>query len=304
MQIVCNTQLQYTLSHAHEPLARVRPGEEFIVDTEINVGNAMRSEADCLGPGKIHWPYVNPVTGPIYVETVAAGDVIVVRLHDIAIVPPVYCALVPGWSAFNPWLGRDDFDYRTKVVGVEKGEIVWNHRLRFRAKPMLGTIGTAPLLQAIASTDNGPHGGNIDVQEVEIGNSLHLPCHVDGGLLYIGDAQAYQGDGELACTSVECRARVRLSIQVQPKSISMKWPRLEGPDFIMTIVCMHPLEDAFRTAFQELLNWVREDYEVELEDAYMLLGQTVEARATQICNPKPTYVCKLRKSFLAGFNAR
>jgi acetamidase/formamidase len=304
VQVVRNNQLQYTLSHAHEPVARVRPGEEFIVETEINVGDAMRTEADRLGPGKIRWPYVNPVTGPIYVETVNVGDVMVVHLHDIAIVPPVYCAIVPGWSAFNPWLGRDDFNYRTKVVRIEEGEIVWNDRLRFRAKPMLGTIGTAPVLQSIASTDNGQHGGNIDVQEVAIGNCLYVPCHFNGGLLYMGDAQAHQGDGELACTSVECRARVRLSVEVRPKPKSMSWPRVEGLDFIMTIVCMHPLEDAFRTAFQELLNWVREDYEAELEDVYMLLGQTVEARATQICNPKPTYVCKLRKSFLEGLRAR
>jgi acetamidase/formamidase len=63
----------------------------------------------------------------------------------------------------------------------------------------------------------------------------------------------------------------------------------------------HPLEDAFRRAFQELVFWVEEEFNVDRREAYMLLGQTVEARATQICNPKPTYVCKVNKRFLAAF---
>jgi acetamidase/formamidase len=69
----------------------------------------------------------------------------------------------------------------------------------------------------------------------------------------------------------------------------------------MTIVPAHPLEEAFKLAFQELVLWVEEEYGADRNEAYMLLGQTVEARATQICNPKPTYVCKLKKQFLRAF---
>lgn len=300
MQIIPRERLQYTLSDAHEPVCRVKSGEKFIVETEINVGDAMRTETDRLGPGKIRWPFVNPVTGPVYVESAGPGDMLAIRFHDIEIVPPAYCALVPGWSVFSSWLGHEYFDYRTKVVKVENGMIRWNDRLQFPVKPMMGTIGTAPRLEAPLSVDNGRHGGNMDTQEVGVGNTLFLPCFVDGGLLYLGDAQAHQGDGELACTSIECRSRAHLSVEVLPKPSAMTWPRVEGPDFLMTVVPTHPLDQAFRLAFQELLRWVEEEYKAERDDAYMLLGQTVEARATQICNPKPTYVCKIRKQYLAG----
>lgn len=300
MQVIPRDKLRYALSHEFEPVCRVRPRETFIVETEINVGDAMRTENDRLGPGSIKWPYVNPVTGPIYIETAKPGDVLVIHMHDIEIVPPVYCALVPGWSAFTSWFGRDDFDYETRVVEVREGQIHWNDRLQFPARPMLGTIGLAPEIDAPLSVDNGRHGGNMDVQEVGTGNTLLLPCFVEGGLLYLGDAQAHQGDGELACTSIETRARVRLSVEVRPKPRLMNWPRVEGSDFLMTIVPAHPLEDAFRTAFQELVFWVEEEYKTDRRETYMLLGQTVEARATQICNPKPTYVCKIRKQFLEG----
>ena len=36
----------------------------------------------------------------------------------------------------------------------------------------------------------------------------------------------------------------------------------------------------------------------------MLIGQTLSARATAICNPKPTYLAKARKSMLAAFQSR
>lgn len=282
----------------------MKSGEEFLVETEINVGEAIQTEGDRLGPGKIRWPYVNPVTGPIYIEQAQPGDLLAIRLHEIELVPPQYLALVPGWSAFSPWLEREDFDFHTRFVRIENGLIRWNDQLEFPARPMLGTIGTAPLLEALSSVDNGPHGGNMDVQEVCGGNTLLLPCYAEGGLLYFGDAQAHQGDGELACTSIESRARVRLSVEVQPKPKAMTWPRIEGPDFLMTIVMAHPLEDAFRLAFQELLFWVEEEWKAERTEAYMLLGQTVEARATQIANRKPTYVCKIRKHFLRGLTRR
>jgi amidase len=304
MQVIRGKTPHYTFDPNVNPVCRVKPSELFVIETEINVGDAIRTEKDRLGPGSIHWPYVNPLTGPIYVETVKPGDAIAIHIDQIEIIPPVYCALVPGWSAFSPWFGREDFDYQTRIVELRNGQIHWNERLQFPARPMVGTIGVAPEIGAPHSVDNGRHGGNMDVQETEPGNTLVLISAVEGGLLYLGDAQIHQGDGELACTSIEARARVHLSIERRSAPKSMSWPRLEGSDFLMTIVPAHPLEEAFKLAFQELVLWVEEEYGADRTEAYMLLGQTVEARATQICNPKPTYVCKLKKQFLKAFGNR
>ena len=69
-------------------------------------------------------------------------------------------------------------------------------------------------------------------------------------------------------------------------------------------VSLHPMEDALLTAFEQLLGWVQEDYAADPVEAYMLLGQTLNARATAICNPKPTYLCKIHKSILKAFPRR
>ena len=304
MRTIARENLKYTLDHGHAPVARVEPGESFVVETEINVGQAIAPGDRAVDPAKITFPFVNPLTGPIYVETVEVGDILAVQLLDIEIEPPVYCAVFPGWSAFKTWLGRDDFRPHTHIVAVEKGEIVWNERLRFPAKPMIGTIGTAPALEAPSSVDNGRYGGNMDVQEVSPGVTLYLPSNAKGGLLYLGDVQAHQGDGELACTSIECRARVRLAIDVCRGSKALSWPRLENDRYMMSAVSLHPMEDALLTAFEQLLIWVQEEYDADPVEAYMLVGQTLQARATAICNANPTYLAKVKKSFLTAFPRR
>ena len=55
---------------------------------------------------------------------------------------------------------------------------------------MVGTIGVSPELEAISSRFPGPHGGNMDIPDISIGNKLYLPVYVEGALLYIGDVHA------------------------------------------------------------------------------------------------------------------
>ena len=42
MLSVPRDDLKYTFSHDHAPVARVQAGEEFVFETEINVGAAIR----------------------------------------------------------------------------------------------------------------------------------------------------------------------------------------------------------------------------------------------------------------------
>ena len=57
-----------------------------------------------------------------------------------------------------------------------------------------------------------------------------------------------------------------------------------------------------RIAFEEMINWLEDDWRIPAPEAYMLLGQIAEARCTQVVNPKYTYVCKVEKTMLAGFS--
>lgn len=79
-------------------------------------------------------------------------------------------------------------------------------------------IGTAPLLDAVSTIDNGPHGGNLDVPEFGPGATVILPVAVDDALFFLGDCHAVQGDGELCGVgAIEIRTRTTVVLDLAPR---------------------------------------------------------------------------------------
>lgn len=291
--------VRYTLGPEHPEVARVAPGTHLRIETELNIGDVLHTTADQFHESMLNIPFVNPVTGPVYVERATPASVLVCRIGEMELIPPGFTALVPGFGPFVDWIRRRDFGVHARVVDVQDGEVMWDARLRIPVKPMVGTIGTSPLLEAISTIDNGPHGGNMDVQEIGPGATVYLPIEVDGALFYLGDCHAVQGDGELCgIGAIEIRTRTDVVLDLAPRPEHMSWPRLETDDHIAAIACARPLEDAFRLAIEELVRWMEADYGFSVPDAVMLLGQVAEARCTQVVNPKYTYIAKIAKRYL------
>ena len=293
-------ELKYTLSQFHKPVARIRPGEAILVETELNIGgHNIRAIEDRITADSFVIPFVNPATGPIWVEGARPGQMLRVRLHQVEVVGLGYTALWPGVGIFPDWARQKEFGIQSHVVRVEKGIVHWSEQIKIPAAPMVGVMGVAPWVESVSTIDNGPHGGNLDVQEVTAGNVLMLPVFHEGALLHLGDVHAVQGDAECnGIGAIEIRGRVTLSVELAAKPAAMTWPRIETAEHIGTIGCARPLDDALRIAFQEMVLWLEEDYGFSRAEAYMLLGSTAEARCTQMVNPKFTYICKLRKDIL------
>ena len=292
-------KVRHTIGPDHPPVARVEPGTRLRIETELNIGDVLHSLDDEFSPGMIQLPFVNPVTGPIYVEGATAEHVLVCDVEEIELVPPGFTCLLPGFGPFVDWIRRRDFGVHARIVDVRDGEVHWDERTRIPVRPMIGTIGTAPLLDSISTIDNGPHGGNIDVQEVGPGCRLYLPVEVEGALFYVGDCHAVQGDGELCgIGAIEIRTRSTIRLDLAPRPKSMAWPRLEGEDWIGAIGCARPLEDAFRLSVEELVAWMVESYSFEPHDAVLLLGQVADARCAQLVNPKYSYITKIDRRYL------
>jgi amidase len=291
--------VRHTLGPEHPPIAQVPPGTRLRIETELNIGDVLHSVDEKFDAAMVQLPYVNPVTGPVYVEGATSEHVLVCDVDEIELVPPGFTALLPGLGPFVDWIRGRDFGVHSRVVDVRDGEVLWSDGVRIPVRPMIGTIGTSPLLDSISTIDNGPHGGNMDVQEIGPGCRLYLPVQVDGALFYLGDCHAVQGDGELCGVgAIEIRTWSTVRLDLAPRPERMTWPRMEGEDWIGAIACARPLEDAFRLAVQELVAWMGEDYGFSVPDAVMLLGQAAEARCTQLVNPKYTYVAKIAKRYL------
>jgi acetamidase/formamidase len=292
--------LKYALGAADPFVGKVRPGELFEVECEINCNGGVITSLDTkLTFDSMKVPWVNPATGPIEVVGAEPGQALHVTIHEMMLDRLGYTALWPGIGIFPDWLRHKEFGLITKVVEVSDGVVHWSDRLKLPVKPMTGVIGTAPVHGSVITIDNGTHGGNIDVQEIGPGATIVLPvCH-PGAHLFIGDCHAIQGDGEIqSCGGIEIGATVRASVELRPKPPRMTWPRFETDTHIGTIACARPLDDALRLAYQEMIFWLEDEYGIAATEAYLLLGQIGEARCTQMVNPKYTYVCKVDRRYL------
>ena len=295
--------IKYALSGDDRYIASVDPGETFVVECAINANDGtIRHLGQQLTEADVSFPFVNGASGPIEVRGSKAGDMLKVEIVNMELDKLGFTALWPGIGMFPDWVRRKEFGIQTRVVEVKDGMVFWNDHLKLPIKPMVGVLGVAPVHGAVLTVDNGPHGGNLDVQEITTGNTVMFRVNKDGTHLFMGDCHAIQGDGECnGMGAIEIAATLTVKVSLDKAPPRLNHPRIETPTHIGTLGCARPLEDAMRIAFEEMVYWMEDEWKIPAAEGYMLLGQIAEARCTQVVNPKYTYICKVDKSLLARY---
>jgi len=296
MSLVANC----TLGPLTKPIATVTPGETVEVETWDASGTILgvrRNLGDVIQKGLRR--YENPITGPIYVEGAEPGDALKIEIINIKFPKVGWTAVIPGFGGLEGWLQLSPPISKISKISGEK--IIYTlsdgRTIEIPCEPFIGTIGVSPVFEAVSTIVPGRHGGNMDVPDVCVGNSLLLPVAVKGALLGLGDVHAVQGDGEICGTALEVSSTVTMRVDLE-KNKNLIWPRVESKTEIMTVCSAKPLEDAVRLAFLELIKWLETDYGFERYDAYMFLSLAAKARIAQIVDPLFTVVAKLPKELL------
>ncbi len=298
MQQATRDILYFEIGPDNEPTLRVSPGEEFEVETQLNPGPWLDNhpEREMLRQ-KLRGG--NPSSGCIYVEGAMPGQVLSVNIGEIDLDPVGFTNYWGSTGAMPGWMGPSGVGEQKKVVHIREGKIIWSDKLELPVAPMLGVVGVAPANTRWSNIWAGQWGGNMDIQEITSGATVHIPIYVPGALLHIGDMHAIQGDGEICgAGGIEAGGRVKISCDPAPKPKSMSWPRITDETHIITTAQAKPAEDAFRLALVEMILWLEEEYGFTKGEAYLLLGQVLEARCTQFVNPTFTYVCKVNRKYL------
>ena len=192
MQRVTRDKLAPVFDRRLPPVARVKPAEVFVVETEDSRGGRTRvtehTTPDYLLAMRKRGYHGNPVTGPIHVEGASPGDTLAVHILG------QQCDSL-GYMGYWPFLFHLE-DYfpqpATVLVEIGDGHVVFANDIRIPVRPVIGTIGVAPELEAVLSGSMGKHCGNVDVQEITAGSTLYLPVYVEGALLSLGDCHAIQ----------------------------------------------------------------------------------------------------------------
>jgi acetamidase/formamidase len=277
-----------------EPAAVVGPGDELTLDLVDASGGQIHRHDDASAIARLDFSSINPCTGPVFVEGVAAGDDVVVEILEITTEGWAWTANIPGFGL----LSEDFPDPHLWISTVSHGIITTPTGLEIPSRPMIGTIGVAP-------AQSGPMpllvpttaGGNMDISQLVAGSTLHLPAQVPGGLLSAGDVHAVQGDGEVCGTGAETSATVRLGVRVaSPANSRSPWyehsVQRRETDWTCTTGIGPDLFQAARDATRRAVDIVSTRTGLDPVDAYLLLSLTSELRVSEIVDA-PNWVMSM-----------
>jgi acetamidase/formamidase len=306
----------YTFA-AHPPALRIQPGDTVVAETRDAFGldrhRQLLTEAQKPDAPGTTLRESNPVVGPVYVEGAAEGDLLAVRIREIAITRDV--AISKQNTNFGSLTGEGPgrlllynepiptiwYEWQLDLErGVGTLDLPGSRlgKVQVPLAPFIGSIGVAPRYGRVEMTlTPGEYGGNMDYMEVRAGTTLYLPVWVDGAYLSFGDVHAVQGDGEVNGTALEVPAEVTLDIDLL-KGQASDWPRLETETHIMALGSTRPLMDCVRLAQIELLNWLVRDYGFQREEAWQLSGQVSSMRIGNVVDPCYTVAARFPKAYL------
>ena len=285
---------KYAFDNRDAPVLRVQPGEVFQVETDDALTGLIEDDSDnptvhqfvddphVATLAVAYPPKYNPVVGPIYIEGCEAGDVLAVHIDFIDPWRYGFSGILPGIGPYGNSTLFDGQCSQARVQVIEHlpgpsghtrdGKGVYSDRLTWDLQPFCGTLATAPEREVFTSLlGQGPFGGNIDCRDICAGHTIYLNSYNQGGLLYIGDIHGSQGDTEFTGIADETRATVQLSCTVV-KNKRLPCVRIDKPDSIVAVGINRPMEQAVYDAAQNMLEWLREDYDIKPQDMYIRMS--------------------------------
>ena len=251
------------------PIVRCAPGDEVVLDTRDALDGQIGPAATAETVGAANLDVVHPLTGPVYVEGAAPGDLLEVEILEV--IPDSY-----GFTIQAPGFGflRDEFpDPYVVRWDIADG---WATSpdlpgVRIPGAPFMGTIGLSPGPESMrritereqAALDRGgfvlppsPAGavpadpaiaatalrtvppreqaGYVDFKQLTAGSRLFIPVDAPGALFSAGDAHFAQGDCETCGTAIEMSSTLRVRFQVhegEARDKGIRDPRFSRTDY-------------------------------------------------------------------------
>ncbi|MFP6756540.1 MAG: acetamidase/formamidase family protein [Alphaproteobacteria bacterium] len=239
------------------------------LDSEFTLGS-IPDDLAAVNLGLVH-----PMTGPVHINGAMRGDVIEVEIVDIVPDEYGYTVIVPGFGflrdlytepfivnwrltrigATSPQMPGITVPYEAfpGSIGVMPGQPEIES-IKQREADLAGAGGVVltpspgGALPANICGENGSHaddclrtipprenGGNMDVQQMQLGTRILFPCFIDGCGLFAGDIHYAQGDGEVSGTAIEMGTITTLRVTKihKGKAASMDMPATIGNDQII-----------------------------------------------------------------------
>ena len=256
------------------PAAKADPGDMIIFHTRDALDAEFRLDSTADDLSTFDLGLVHPMTGPVYINGAKRGDALEVELIDIAPDEYGYTVIIPGFGFLRdvfpePYIVNwrltrigavsdgmpgitVPYEAFPGSIGVLPGEPeIQKWKAREADLATAGGVVLTPspggALPAKICGENGKYkddclrtipprenGGNMDVQQQQIGTKIIFPCFIDGCGLFAGDIHYAQGDGEVSGTAIEMGSVLTVRVKILPgKGTDMDMPVTVGNDQII-----------------------------------------------------------------------
>ncbi|NGM34173.1 acetamidase/formamidase family protein [Methylobacterium sp. DB0501] len=288
------------------PVLTVRSGERVTIETVSGGPDALPPEGFHVPPelrvihaaeaGLPFGPHI--LTGPVAIEGAQAGDVLEVRILDVALRQDW------GFNRHRPLAGTlpDDFpDFHHMNIPLDgerrTARMPWG--LEIPLAPFFGVMAVAPPPEWGRCTSIIPRafGGNLDNKELVAGTTLFLPVFAEGALFSCGDGHGAQGDGEVNVTAIETALSGTFEFVLRT-DLRLTYPRAETPTHVITMGLDPDLDRCAERALREMIDLVVARTGITRDEAYALCSIAADLRVTQTVNQHKGVHCMLRKEYL------
>ncbi|MEV0975009.1 acetamidase/formamidase family protein [Microtetraspora glauca] len=298
------------------------PAEGVLADARDLAASGVAHDYDADGP--------HVVTGPIAVDGAEPGDVLRVEVLGLLVRAPYgfissrhgYGALPGEFPETSPDTGAGGEGPRehnsvcvfTEVVeeaGRLHGIVPFGQgrSARFPLAPFLGLMGvtadTGDAGDSLHSVPPGNFGGNLDINELQVGSTLYLPVQVPGAGFYAGDPHYAQGDGEVALTALEAPLRATLRLSTIPRAEAEPLLGALGEPFAETAAHWIPvglhedLDEAMRRAVRAAVDFLSLTQGMERSKALAYLSAAADFEISQVVDQVKGVHCLIRKADFA-----
>ncbi|WP_041082206.1 acetamidase/formamidase family protein [Thermotoga profunda] len=278
MKKIRSSNCIYAFSSLMKPVETIEPGEIVVFETVDALGGQIKDENDTA---YLDFSKVNPATGPVFIKEAYSGKVLKVKILDIEIFDKGVIVAEEGFGVLPDVVKG----FKAKIVEIKNNMVCFDN-LRLPIDPMIGVIGVAPEEGEFPTGTAHRHGGNMDTKQVKSGNIIYLPIFQDGALFALGDVHALMSDGEVCVSACEVGSKVTVKIEVVDRKID--WPIVETSKGYFILVSLPDINEAFREATKQAVNFLSERLEISFDKVYMLASLVVDIQVSQLVDPNKT----------------
>jgi acetamidase/formamidase len=261
-------------------------GETVMIETVGGADHeyeaAGETRAGMITSGESHRRYSRP-GGPFLIEGLEPDDWVAIEIIDIEL----------GNYGFYRNGGPHWGNWRC-VAPVRDGLVHFPSDFVVPVRPMVGVVQLASW-----ASHQIDHGGNMDFNSVQPGSTIHIRAQKPGGYLFLGDAHARMGDGELTGAGVEIDAAVTLKVDRSPgfpnaSPVVEKTRVVESAEEYLTSARGSDWGEAIKSAWTEMVALIVDRHDTTVEYANMIVGTIADARPGYATGYKGNYVtCQL-----------